>query len=107
MNINKTNEVLTIAIKGLSVIALSVGIITGVNTYNSLSHNGPSCSGNASAIQSWYGHTATLVSFNEARLQPKNGETICLGTAKKKTGGYVDYKALITETNRGLIGWAK
>ncbi len=41
MNINKTNEVLTIAIKGLSVIALSVGIITGVNTYNSLSHKGP------------------------------------------------------------------
>lgn len=105
INTEKLNTNLSLLIKGLTVVAISVFIYIGVGFYYNSTHHGPRCS--KTAFQNWYQKKGTIISVNESKLQPSNGSTTCTGEVRQPNGSFVKWVGVITDTDEGYIGYAK
>lgn len=106
MNKTKLNEVLTLSIKSLSVVALLTGTYIASSLYSDTQHSGPSC--DIQEMQKWIDSNtkgATIVSIFESKVQHRLGNTTCYGAVKVKKG-YKTWTGVVQETNGGDIGYA-
>lgn len=98
---------LSLALKGVTILAIATGIFIGGSLYYKMSHSGPSC--NKLAMNKWVNKVSrgNIISIHENKIQSTEGTTSCFGDFERSNGSYVQWKGSITDTDQGFIGWAK